>query len=57
MAVDKQADADPNCAMAMLDSIDRTGFSERNLRYYDLLWIKTRDKAYVPHRRSRLRLS
>ncbi len=49
VAVDKQADADPNCAMAMLDSIDRTGFSERNLRYYDLLWIKTRDKAYVPH--------
>ncbi len=49
VAVDKQADTDPTRAMAMLDSIDRTGFSERNLRYYDLLWIKTRDKAYVSH--------
>lgn len=47
--IDALCDQDPRLAMSMLDSIDYDALSEKNRHYYDLLSIKSRDKAYVRH--------
>lgn len=47
--VDALCDGDPRLAMSMLDSIDYDALSGKDRHYYDLLSIKSRDKAYVRH--------
>ncbi len=47
--IDGICDQDPRLAMSMLDSIDYDALSGRDRHYYDLLSIKSRDKAYVRH--------
>ncbi|MDE6022231.1 MAG: hypothetical protein K2G13_01890 [Muribaculaceae bacterium] len=47
--IDRLCDSDPRAAMARLDSIDRDALSEKERHYHDLLFIKSRDKAYVRH--------
>ena len=42
-------DTDPHIAMSMLDSIDYGVLSTADRHRYDLLSIKSRDKAYVRH--------
>ena len=47
--IDRLCDSDPRLAMSMLDSIDYSTLTERERHRYDLLDIKSRDKAYVRH--------
>ena len=47
--IDALCDSDPRLAMSMLDSIDPHTLSEGGRHRYDLLTIKSRDKAYVCH--------
>lgn len=48
-AIDGLASVSPREAMRRLDSIDRASLSGRDRHYFDLLYVKTRDKAYVTH--------
>ena len=50
-------DANPHGALAALDSIDASRLSESDRHYYDLLTVKSRDKAYVTHTSDSLILS
>ncbi|MGM9826729.1 MAG: tetratricopeptide repeat protein [Muribaculaceae bacterium] len=50
-------DANPHGALAALDSIDASRLSEADRHYYDLLTVKSRDKAYVTHTSDSLILS
>lgn len=50
-------DANPHGALAALDSIDASQLSESDRHYYDLLTVKSRDKAYVTHTSDSLILS
>ena len=47
--IDRMCDSVPEAAMDSLAAIDRTGLSEKDLNRYRLLWIKSRDKAYIAH--------
>jgi len=47
--IDRMSDIDAQKAMSMLDSIDYASLQESERHRYDLLHIKTRDKAYVTH--------
>lgn len=47
--IDKLADKEPKVALAALDSIGSSGMSESDRRYYELLSIKAKDKAYITH--------
>ncbi len=47
--IDALCDRDPHLAMAMLDSMDVRPMSKSDRHRYDLLAIKSRDKAYVQH--------
>ena len=47
--IDALCDSDPRLAMSMLNSIDPHTLSEGGRHRYDLLTIKSRDKAYVCH--------
>lgn len=47
--IDTLCDVNPRQAVFALDSIDYGGLSEKERHYYDLLYIKTRDKAYARH--------
>ena len=47
--IDALCDSDPRLAMSMLDSIDYMHLSSADRHRYDLLSIKSRDKAYVRH--------
>ena len=38
---------EPDSAMILLQSIEKSNLNEHNRRYYDLMTIKTRDKAYL----------
>ena len=49
LEIDRLCDSVPGEAMRRLDSIDPKPLSERDLNRYRLLWIKSRDKAYVNH--------
>ncbi|MDE5586430.1 MAG: amino acid ABC transporter permease, partial [Muribaculaceae bacterium] len=49
LEIDRLCDSVPEEAMRCLDSIDPKPLSERDLNRYRLLWIKSRDKAYVNH--------
>ncbi len=55
--IDRLCDSVPEEALRMLDSIDRTGLSEKELFRYDLLLIKSRDKAYQVHKSDSLILN
>ncbi|MDE5793134.1 MAG: hypothetical protein K2I08_00255 [Muribaculaceae bacterium] len=47
--IDALCDSNPRLAMSMLDSIDYATLSSADRHRYDLLDIKSRDKAYVRH--------
>ena len=47
--IDTLCDTLPTEAIRLLDSIDRTGLSEKDLNRWRLLWIKSHDKAYIAH--------
>ncbi|MDE6521234.1 MAG: hypothetical protein K2L17_00310 [Muribaculaceae bacterium] len=47
--IDALCDSNPRLAMSMLDSIDYAILSSADRHRYDLLDIKSRDKAYVRH--------
>ena len=47
--IDALCDSNPRLAMSMLDSIDYGSLSTPDRHRYDLLNIKSRDKAYVRH--------
>ena len=47
--IDALCDSNPRLAMSMLDSIDYMHLSSADRHRYDLLNIKSRDKAYVRH--------
>ncbi len=47
--IDALCDSDPRLAMSMLDSIDYASLSPRDRHRYDLLSIKSKDKAYLRH--------
>lgn len=47
--IDRLCDSIPEAAIDSLASIDQTGLSEKDLNRYRLLWIKSRDKAYIAH--------
>ncbi|MDE5790136.1 MAG: hypothetical protein K2H96_02760 [Muribaculaceae bacterium] len=47
--IDTLCDTNPRLAMSMLDSIDYGSLSVSDRHRYDLLDIKSRDKAYVRH--------
>lgn len=47
--IDRLCDSIPEQAMQALDSIDRTSLSERERNRFDLLTIKSKDKAYIAH--------
>ena len=47
--INKMADEDPHIAINLLDSIDKKSLSESNKHYFDLLTVKTKDKAYIRH--------
>ncbi|MDE6553007.1 MAG: hypothetical protein K2K98_08635 [Muribaculaceae bacterium] len=48
--IDRLTDSLPLEAIRRLDSINTAGLSEKELYSYRLLWIKSRDKAYIAHR-------
>ena len=48
-AIDAMCDSLPRKAISMLDSIDPRPLPEKDRHRYDLLCIKSRDKAYVCH--------
>ena len=48
--IDRLTDSLPLEAIRSLDSINTAGLSEKELYRYRLLWIKSRDKAYITHR-------
>ncbi|MDE6553695.1 MAG: hypothetical protein K2K98_12180 [Muribaculaceae bacterium] len=48
--IDRLCDSIPEAAIDSLAAIDQTCLSEKDLNRYRLLWIKSRDKAYVAHR-------
>lgn len=47
--IDRLCDSIPEAAIDSLSTIDQTGLSEKDLNCYRLLWIKSRDKAYIAH--------
>lgn len=47
--IDSLASANPQNAIAALDSIDKNSLPSDEHTVYDLLFVKTRDKAYVMH--------
>ncbi|MDE5795261.1 MAG: hypothetical protein K2I08_11140 [Muribaculaceae bacterium] len=47
--IDAMCDSLPHKTISMLDSIDPRSLSEKDRHRYDLLCIKSRDKAYVCH--------
>lgn len=47
--IDALCDVNPRQAVFSLDSIDYGSLSEKERHYYDLLHVKTRDKAYAIH--------
>ena len=49
LALSKIVSDRPEEVILSLDSIDKNFLSSRNRHYYDLLWIKARDKAYITH--------
>ena len=49
LALSKIVSDRPEEVILSLDSIDKNSLSSRNRHYYDLLWIKARDKAYIIH--------
>ena len=48
--IDRLTDSLPLDAIRRLDSVNTAGLSEKELYRYRLLWIKSRDKAYITHR-------
>ena len=48
--IDRLTDSLPLEAIRRLDSVNTAGLSEKELYRYRLLWIKSRDKAYITHR-------
>ncbi len=50
-------DTAPLQAVVWLDSIGKEGLDEKEGHYYDLLWIKANDKAYVVHQSDSLILN
>ena len=49
LALSKIVSDRPEEVILSLDSIDKNSLSSSNRHYYDLLWIKARDKAYIIH--------
>lgn len=49
-AIDRLCDSIPEAAIDSLAAISSTGLSEKELNRYRLLWIKSRDKAYIAHK-------
>lgn len=47
--IDRLANGNPAEALDSLGTIDRTGLSNADRHYYDLLSIKAADKAYITH--------
>lgn len=47
--IDRLCDSIPEAAIDSLAAIDHTSLSEKELNRYRLLWIKSRDKAYIAH--------
>ena len=47
--INRLCDSIPEEAIGMLDTINQENLSERDLSRWRLLWIKSRDKAYVNH--------
>ncbi|MDE6696463.1 MAG: hypothetical protein K2K25_06250, partial [Muribaculaceae bacterium] len=47
--IDRLCDSIPEAAIDSVASIDQTGLSEKDINRYRLLWIKSRDKAYIAH--------
>lgn len=47
--IDRLCDSVPEEAVGILDTIDQTGMSEKDLNRFRLLWIKSRDKAFIVH--------
>lgn len=43
------SDSNPRAAISKLDSINHTSLSEADQHFYDLLHVRTHDKAYVTH--------
>ena len=50
LEIDLLCDSVPEEAIRRLDSIDQMKLSERDLNRWRLLWLKSRDKAYVAHK-------
>jgi len=48
-SVSETINEDPRAALRRLDSIDASALSNDNRHYYDLLCIKSADKAYITH--------
>lgn len=48
--IDRLCDSIPEAAIDSLASINQDGLSEKDINRYRLLWIKSRDKAYVTHK-------
>ena len=47
--IDALCDVEPRQAVFALDSIDYGALSEKERHYFDLLYVKSRDKAYARH--------
>lgn len=47
--IDRLCDSIPEAAIDSLSTIDQTGLSDKDVNRYRLLWIKSRDKAYIAH--------
>ncbi|MDE6479401.1 MAG: hypothetical protein K2L45_03950 [Muribaculaceae bacterium] len=47
--IDTLCESSPRQAVFALDSIDYGNLSEKERHYYDLLYVKSRDKAYARH--------
>lgn len=47
--IDRLCDSVPEQAIRAFDSIDRSSLSDRDRNHYDLLSIKSRDKAFIVH--------
>lgn len=47
--IDTLSDVNPRQAVFALDSVDYGSLTEKERHYYDLLYVKTRDKAYARH--------
>ncbi|MDE5877876.1 MAG: hypothetical protein K2H47_10335, partial [Muribaculaceae bacterium] len=54
---EEHSDTAATTAVSRLELIDRSALSESDRRYYDFLWVKTADKAYITHTSDSLILS